>query len=356
METPVIQVAGEVGTYPVVIRPGALSDALPAFVREHAFSRAAVVTNTTIAPLYGETLVRALPDACLIMVPDGEAYKTLDTLRTLYDALLAEGANRSSLIIGLGGGVIGDLAGFAAATFMRGVAFIQAPTSLLAMVDASIGGKVGVDLPQGKNLVGAFKDPLAVFADTAALGTLPLVEFRSGMAEVVKAALVGDAALWDQLRGGDVSPGKAAVTDIITRAAAVKVAVVAQDRLEHGPRAFLNLGHTFGHALEQVTHYAWRHGEAVAWGIAAAARLSARLGLCPPALITQVEDVLRDMGLPVRAPDIEPAALWDAMQHDKKWHRSATFVLLAGVGQPVIRSDVPRDLVLDVLEELREAS
>ena len=161
-----LTVRGAEGAYPVIVAPGALAGALPAFVAARGFTRAAVVTNTTLAPLYGAALAARLPGGTLITVPDGEQYKTLDTLRAIYDDLLAAGADRATLIVGLGGGVIGDVAGFAAATFMRGVPFIQAPTSLLAMVDASIGGKVGVDLPQGKNLAGAFKDPLAVFADT----------------------------------------------------------------------------------------------------------------------------------------------------------------------------------------------
>lgn len=348
-----LTVRGAEGAYPVIVAPGALAGALPAFVAARGFTRAAVVTNTTLAPLYGAALAARLPGGTLITVPDGEQYKTLDTLRAIYDDLLAAGADRATLIVGLGGGVIGDVAGFAAATFMRGVPFIQAPTSLLAMVDASIGGKVGVDLPQGKNLAGAFKDPLAVFADTDALATLPEIEWRCGMAEVLKAALIGDPPLLDDLPRDPV----AGMDPVIARAIAVKIAVVNQDRLEHGPRAYLNLGHTFAHAIEQVSGYAWKHGEAVAVGLVAAARLSVRRGLAAPDLPITVERAVAALGLPARYSGLEPAALWDAMRHDKKFRGGAAhFVLLRDVGAPLMAADVPRADVIAVLESLREGA
>jgi len=346
-----LTVRGAEGVYPVIVAPGALAEALPAFVAVRGFTRAAVVTNTTLAPLYGAALAARLPGGTLITVPDGEQHKTLDTLRAIYDDLLAAGADRATLIVGLGGGVIGDVAGFAAATFMRGVPFIQAPTSLLAMVDASIGGKVGVDLPQGKNLAGAFKDPLAVFADTDALATLPEIEWRCGMAEVLKAALIGDPPLLDDLPRDPV----AGMDPVIARAIAVKIAVVNQDRLEHGPRAYLNLGHTFAHAIEQVSGYAWKHGQAVAVGMVAAARLAERRGVGRAGLAGRVEVATAALGLPVRLAGLEPADLWDAMGHDKKWRDgAATFVLLEDIGRPVIARDVPRADVLAVLDGLRE--
>ena len=338
-------------TYPVTVGAGLLHDALPRFVAERDFSRVAVITNDTVAPLYGHALAERLPRAFLVSVPDGEQHKTLATVQTLYDALLAGGMDRAGVVIALGGGVVGDMAGFAAATFMRGVALIQTPTTLLAMVDASIGGKVGVDLPQGKNLVGAFKDPLAVFADTDTLATLPPVEFRCGLAEVVKSALVGDVTLWEHLRTRGAEP----VATLIARAADVKRRVVEEDRLERGVRAYLNLGHTFAHALEQRSRYAWKHGEAVAVGLVAAARLSERLGLCKTGLAAQVEALLGALGLPTRYRRFDPAELWDAMRHDKKWQGGAArFVLLEGVARPVIVPDAPRADVLAVLETLRE--
>jgi 3-dehydroquinate synthase len=346
-----LSIRGANGAYPVVIRPGALTDALPALVREHRFSRVAVITNDTLAPLYGQALVDRLPGAFLVTVPDGEAYKTLSTATALYGELLAGGCDRSSLVIALGGGVIGDLAGFVAATFMRGVAFVQAPTSLLAMVDASLGGKVGVDLPQGKNLVGAFKDPLAVFADTETLRTLPPVEWRCGLAEVLKAGLIADPPLIDHL----LTRGPDPIEDVIARAVRVKKAIVEQDRLESGVRAYLNLGHTFAHAIEAVSGYAWKHGEAVAVGLVAAARLSVRRGLASPDLAETVERAVTALGLPARYAGLEPAALWEAMRHDKKWQSgTARFVLLRGAGAPCLEDGVPRDEVIAVLESLRE--
>lgn len=348
---PELTIQGANGAYPVVIRPGALGDALPAFVGERRFSRVAVISNTTVGPLYGEALVARLPDAFLVTVPDGEAHKTLGTATALYGELLAGGCDRSSLVIALGGGMIGDLAGFVAATFMRGVAFVQAPTSLLAMVDASLGGKVGVDLPQGKNLVGAFKDPLAVFADTETLRTLPPVERRCGLAEALKAGLIADPPLVDHL----LTRGPDPIEEVIGRAVRVKKAVVEQDRLERGARAYLNLGHTFAHAIEQVSDYAWKHGEAVALGLVAAARLSVRRGLAAPTLAATVERAVTALGLVARYTGLEPVALWEAMRHDKKFRGgSARFVLLREAGAPCIADDVPRDDVIAVLESLRE--
>jgi len=346
-----LTIQGADHTYPVVIRPGALTEELPAFVAARGFKHAVVITNATLAPLYGKSLAARLPGGSLIAVPDGEAYKTLDTVRELYARLLDAGADRATLIVALGGGVVGDMAGFAAATFMRGVALVQAPTSLLAMVDASLGGKVGVDLPQGKNLVGAFKDPLAVFEDTAVLATLPPVELRCGLAETLKAGLIADPPLVDHL----LAHGPEPIDAVIARAVAVKKALVEQDRLEGGVRAYLNLGHTFAHALESVSHFGWKHGEAVGFGMVAAARLSARRGLCSDALAAQIEAAVAALGLPVRYSGYDPGALWDAMRHDKKWRDGAArFVLIAALGQPVIAHDVRRDEVVAVLAELRE--
>jgi 3-dehydroquinate synthase len=344
-----LSIQGADATYPMIVRPGALVDDLPRFVAGHGFTRVVVVTNITLAPLYGEGLVGRLPGGHLIVLPDGEEYKTLATVETIYTRLLEEDADRSTLVVALGGGVIGDMAGFAAATFMRGVALVQAPTSLLAMVDSSIGGKVGVDLPQGKNLVGAFKDPLAVFADTSVLATLPDVELRCGLAEMLKHALIGDPPLLDHLLARGIEPAEA----IIRRAAAVKVGIVAEDRLERGPRAFLNLGHTFGHAIEKVSSYQWKHGQAVAVGLVAAARLSAHHGLCSPELPEQIERVIESSKLPTRCPGLDPVQLWNAMQHDKKRQDGTLrFVLLEGIGRPAIAKDVTRDEVIDILKEL----
>jgi 3-dehydroquinate synthase len=336
-------------TYPVVIGEGLLSGALPRFVDEGRYSGVVIVTNDTVGPLYGEALATRITGSALIVLPDGEEYKTLDSLRRIYDELLAAGADRGTLIVALGGGVIGDLAGFAAATFMRGAPFVQAPTTLLAMVDASIGGKTGVDLPQGKNLAGAFYDPRAVYADVTALNTLPVVEYESGMAELIKHGLLGAPALLDAVADGD-PPDVAA----IARAVKVKVDVVGQDRTEQGVRAVLNLGHTFGHALEVLSGYALKHGYAVAVGMTGAARLSARLGLCDESLIGRVESILGAWNLPTRYEGFAPERVWEAMQVDKKWRGGESrFVLLEGVGKPVIQTGVPRDDVLAVLADVR---
>ncbi|MEP7288719.1 MAG: 3-dehydroquinate synthase [Chloroflexota bacterium] len=336
--------------YPVLIGDWGLKT-LPDLLAEHKLTgKVAVVTNEALAPLYGQALVEALGNAVLITVPEGEQYKTLDTVRTLYDAFIEAGLDRRSVVIGLGGGVIGDMAGFAAASYLRGVPYIQAPTSLLAMVDASVGGKVAVDLPQGKNLIGAFKQPEMVIVDTSVLETLPDVEWRCGIAEVVKAGLIRDTAL--------LNPAlyRRGTTDFITQAIAFKIAIVQEDPYEANIRAYLNLGHTFAHALERVSNYRWRHGEAVAFGLLAAARLSQVHGLCDTTLPFRVEELLRELKLPVRYRKYTAAELRAAMDTDKKRVGSTVrFVLLKAAGDPVLCSDVPDSKVLSVLESLREA-
>ncbi len=339
--------------YPFRVGPGLLESVLPEFIRERKFASAAIVTNHTLVGLYGESLTGRIGASFLIDVPDGEQYKTLATVQTIYDQLLENNASRSTPVIALGGGVIGDMAGFAAATFMRGVPIIQVPTTLLAMVDASVGSKVGVDLPQGKNLIGAFKDPLAIFADTATLDTLPPVEFACGLAEVVKAGLIGDPALLDDLEARGPQP----IDEVIRRAVAVKIDIVRRDPFETGERALLNLGHTFAHALEVTSGYALRHGEAVSVGLAAATRLSVRHRLCDPALVERVERLLSGLSLPIRYHRPGPEAIWNVMQHDKKWsNNEARFILIKAAGQPVSVTGVARSDVLAVLESLAEGS
>lgn len=350
MEKQHLSVKGADGkTYPVFVGPDLVETALPEFVAGRGFTNVAIISNDIVGPLYGAALRECIPGSYLITVPDGEHYKNLDTIRDIYDTLLDNSASRSTLAIALGGGVIGDMAGFAASTFMRGIPFVQVPTTLLAMVDASIGGKTGVDLPQGKNLVGMFKDPLAVFADTNTLNTLPEVEVQCGLAEIVKAGLIGDPGLLAKLRQGALI-----LEDLIKRAISVKIKIVEQDRRENGVRTYLNLGHTFGHALEQASGYMWRHGLAVAVGLALAARLSARLKLCTNELIDEIERTLDGLGLPTRYRGYSPDELWTAMQHDKKWGEGKTrFVLLEGAGKPIVRDNVPRKDVLAVMGELK---
>ena len=334
--------------YEIVIEAGALATLDP--VAWGLDRRCAVITNTTIAPLYGEKLVARLPDAVLITMPDGEQYKTLDTVRDFYKQMIAAGLDRASTVIALGGGVVGDTAGFAAATYLRGVRLLQIPTSLLAMVDSSVGGKVGVDLPQGKNLVGAFKQPDAVLIDPDVLATLPEREWRCGAAEAIKHALIADPGLLDLLK-----PDGDAVA-MVARAVQVKVNVVQRDPYEQNVRAYLNFGHTFAHAVEQVSGYQWLHGEAVGVGLVAAARLSAALGMIDSGLADQVEAIVQRFGLPIRLGDLDPESLYAAMSTDKKWQGGhSRFVLLEALGEPVIIEDVPAEQVVEVLAELRGA-
>lgn len=346
------------GTYQIVFEPGLL-----ARLGEHAdlyglAGRVAIVTNTTIAPLYGEALQRALPNAVMITMPDGEQYKTLETVRQLYDGFVSTGLDRRSTVIALGGGVVGDTAGFAAATYMRGVRLVQIPTTLLAMVDSSVGGKVGVDLPQGKNLVGAFKQPDAVLVDTDVLRTLPTRELRCGMAEAIKHGLISDERLLEQVMalgtpdGDDTYFGRLA--QVLPSVVQVKINVVEEDPYEQNVRAFLNLGHTFAHAIEQVSGYAWPHGEAVAVGLVGAARLSHRIGLCDAALAERVEQAVSAAGLPTRMGDLNADAVYAAMATDKKWSGGRSrFVLLEGIGRPTLVQDVPQADVLAILRGLQ---
>lgn len=336
------------GSYDILIGSGLLGDVVAHPERYNLATRSVVITDTTVAQLYGQPWVQQTPDAALVAMPAGEQHKTLETVRMLYDQLVAARADRSTTIIALGGGVVGDTAGFAAATYMRGLRLVQVPTTLLAMVDSSVGGKVGVDLPQGKNLVGAFKQPALVLIDPIVLTTLPSVEWRAGMAEVIKHGLLADAEL---LNPALHTPERAA--ELIGRAVRVKVDIVQQDPFEHGIRAFLNLGHTFGHAIEQVTQYQWLHGFAVAAGLVAALRLSLRLGMIDQQLVARVEGVLRAIGLPTRMGHLDPQALIAAMATDKKWQAGASrFVLLRGLCEPTIVTGVPVEDVLAVLREV----
>lgn len=335
------------GEYPILIGAKAIK-VLPTLLQLHNLSgKAAVITNTTLAPLYGREIAEALGGA-LITIPDGESHKTLDTVRMVYDRLFAASLDRKGIVIALGGGVVGDLAGFAAATYLRGVPFVQVPTSLLAMIDSSVGGKVGVDMPQGKNLIGAFKQPHLVVVDPTVLVTLPDSEWRCGVAEMIKHGLVSDSSLLDPSlykRGSDI-------TDLIKRAVQVKIQVVEADPYEENIRAHLNLGHTFAHAIEKVSNFQWRHGEAVGFGLVAATRLSHKMNACPEELPKQVESLVSALGLPTRCP-LDARAVRDAMETDKKRAGGVIrFVLLEGIGKPVLRDDVPDHAVIEVLEGL----
>lgn len=344
-----IDVKSPDGVYPIHIQAGLLR-ALGGDAPAHGLhKRTAVITNTTLAPLYGEPLARSLPNAALISIPDGEPYKTLETVASVYGEMVSAGLDRGSTVIALGGGVVGDLGGFAAATYMRGVRFVQIPTSLLAMVDSSVGGKVGVDLPQGKNLVGAFKQPEAVFIDPDVLKSLPEREWRCGMAEVIKHGFLADEGLHDSALW---TPDRAA--DLIARAVQVKVDVIEADPYEQNIRAHLNLAHTFAHAIEIVSNFRWLHGEAVGIGLVGAGRLSARLGLCETALAHRIEEIVAQVGLPTRMGDLDPEALYAVMATDKKWRDGKSrFVLLKGMCQPIVYEGAAKADVIAVLDSLQ---
>ena len=333
-----IPVQGPEGSYHICIGEGLLAKAgLLLANRGLRQGSAAIVTNPMIAPHHAETLATSLRRAgfapTICTVAEGEQHKTLASIASLYDQFLAAGLDRKSPVISLGGGVIGDMAGFAAASYLRGVPFVQIPTSLLSMVDASVGGKTGVDLPQGKNLVGAFKQPHLVIIDTAVMESLPAAEFRSGLAEVIKHGIIGAPELFRQFE----EEGPTNLVHLVAEAVRVKVAIVEEDPYEQGRRAVLNLGHTFGHAIELVSNFKVRHGEGVALGLVAATEMAAALEYCDPALVGQVRQVLDRVGLPVQLAGYDAQAIMDAMGHDKKRvGKTIRFIIPQALGDVVI--------------------
>ncbi len=331
----------------------------PIYVGDHLFQKVdiagairgkqvMIVTNETIAPLYLETLRAQLPGLQVdeVILPDGESFKTLETLNLIFDALLQMRHNRTTTLIALGGGVIGDMTGYAAASYQRGVDFIQIPTTLLSQVDSSVGGKTGVNHPLGKNMIGAFYQPKAVLADTNVLKTLPDRELAAGLAEVIKYGLIYDVeflAWLEKKIDGLNACDPELMAYAIKRSCEIKAEVVAQDEREGGIRAILNLGHTFGHAIETEQGYGnWLHGEAVGAGMWMAADLSMRLGWLQPADLARVETLLRRAKLPVAPPsDMTPDRFIELMSVDKKvLDGQIRLVLLQGLGQAVVTSEV----------------
>lgn len=333
------------GSYPIVIQTDSLHRIGELFdIYGLADRHTVIVTDDNVAPLYGDKV--CLPNAALVVMPAGEVHKNLTTVNRLYDELSHRGTDRHSVVVALGGGVVGDTAGYVAATYMRGVTFVQIPTTLLAMVDSSVGGKVGVDILAGKNLVGAFKQPALVLIDPATLKTLPPEERRAGMAEVIKHGLLADRGLFEVQLSDEA---------LVRRALAVKIAIVERDPYEQGERMHLNLGHTFAHAIEQASGYRWRHGDAVGVGLVGAAKLSQRLGFISETLVQFIESTVTAQELPTRYQNLTPEAIWQAMASDKKWKEGrARFVVLRGIGQPDVVQDVPREPVMEVLEALHE--
>jgi len=307
-----------------------------------------VVTNATVGPLYLDRVLGRLAGGGQrvesVVLPDGEAYKTMASVTTILDALVAGRFARDCVVLALGGGVVGDITGFAAAIYQRGVDFIQLPTTLLAQVDSSVGGKTGINHPGGKNLVGAFHQPVCVVTDPGTLRTLPDRELSAGLAEVLKAALIADGGFfsWIEAQAGALLAREAeALGHAIRRSCEIKAAVVAADEREHGQRALLNLGHTFGHAIELRMGYGqWLHGEAVGAGIGMAARFSQRLGWLSAADAGRVATVLARLGLPVKPPALDPESFLAAMAMDKKVKAGQLrLVLLPGIGEGRVTAD-----------------
>lgn len=283
-----------------------------------------LVTDEIVGPLYAERVTKGLQEADyetgVVIIPAGEAYKNLETLQRIWSGLLAAGVERRSTVLALGGGVVSDLAGFAAATFMRGVPWVILPTTLLAMVDSSLGGKTGADLAQGKNLIGAFHPPGLVLADPSVLASLPEVELRSGLAEVVKHAVIGDPALFRLCTAGWEAVNRDWAA-LVRQAMAVKIRIIEADPFEEGQRAALNFGHTIGHALERASGYGMRHGEAIAIGMVTEARLAERSGLADPGLAESISQALQGLGLPSEMPPgLDRHAILGAIRVDKKRH------------------------------------
>jgi 3-dehydroquinate synthase len=360
-----LQVITPGGSY--AVRAGHnILDELPGWLeRLGIHGRAWLVSDTNVFPLHGERVCNLLQrhDRAVQAhtIPAGEQYKTLDTVRQAYDWLLQQGVERGDVLLALGGGVVGDLAGFVAATVLRGIAVVQLPTTVLAMVDSAIGGKTGVDHAVGKNLIGAFHQPRLVLADTGLLATLPPAERAAGWAEAIKHGIIGDPQLFADLKQhaqAVLNLEEPITGTLIQRAAAHKVHVVSGDEREHGGRIMLNYGHTIGHAIEAESGYTLRHGEAIAIGMMAAGTIAVRLGLFDPAALEEQRAVLESFGLPDRIPPtIDAVRVLQRISSDKKVQSSRVrWVLPTRIGATVVRDDVPLEVVVDVLAGLQKSS
>lgn len=356
MRSDILEVSLAERSYPIYIGHGLLTQE-QCFLPHIAGKHVAIVTNDTVDKLYLEPLLAIMDKAgkqvTTVILPDGEEEKTWFSLMHIFDTMLAARCDRKTTIIALGGGVIGDMAGFAASAYMRGVPFIQVPTTLLSQVDSSVGGKTGINHPLGKNMIGAFYQPQAVVADTATLATLPPREFAAGLAEVIKYGIGIDAAFFDWLEDNMdalLSKDKAALAYAIHRSCAIKADVVRQDEREGGLRAILNLGHTFGHAIESGLGYGcWLHGEAVGCGMVMAADMSWRLGYIDATTKDRITQLIHKAGLPVRAPDLGTQRWLDLMLLDKKNEDDMIrFILVKPLGTSLI-TNVPEATLLETL-------
>jgi 3-dehydroquinate synthase len=333
-------------SYPIHIGSGLISSS-ELYTPHLAGGSAAIVTNDVVGPLYLSKVRQALAGARVteIVLPDGEQTKSWQTLNRVFDALLKARCGRDTLVVALGGGVIGDLAGFAAAVYQRGVPFVQVPTTLLAQVDSSVGGKTAINHALGKNMIGAFHQPRAVISDVATLDTLPERELRSGLAEVLKHGFALDAAFVEWLEKNIealVARKREPLIHAVRRSCELKARIVGEDEREAGTRALLNLGHTFGHAIESGTGYgAWLHGEAIAAGMVMAAELSQLMGHLKKTEVDRVRDLVKRAGLPVAGPALAPERLLELMAVDKKAAKGRTrFVVLEAIGRAALRADV----------------
>ncbi len=342
--------------YDILIGPGLLADA-ECWAGLPRSAQAVIVSNTTVAPLYADLVERRLAGAYArvsrLTLPDGEVHKDWTTLNLIFDHLLAEGCDRKTVLFALGGGVVGDITGFAAACYMRGLPFVQLPTTLLAQVDSSVGGKTAINHPLGKNMIGAFHQPQRVLCDLDTLSTLPAREFAAGLAEVIKYGPIADLALLDWIEAhldALLAREPQALAFAVRRSCEIKARVVGADEREAGLRAILNFGHTFGHAIEAGLGYGvWLHGEAVACGMVLAADLSARLGGVPASFAERLRALIQRAGLPVRAPDLGEQRWLSLMRLDKKAEAGEIrFVLLDAPGRAGLRP-APDALVREVL-------
>jgi shikimate kinase / 3-dehydroquinate synthase len=355
----VLPVRHDAGSYDIVFAEGALGRLGELLAARGLGGRAAVVTNSVVGPLYGERAANSLSNAgirpLMVDIPDGEQAKTLDTVASLYDRMAEAGLERGDAIVALGGGVVGDIAGLAAATYLRGVPFVQVPSTVLSMVDSSVGGKVGVDHPRGKNLIGAFKQPALVVADPALLLSLPASERRSGLAEVIKHGVIAMPAILEHIEAQAAHGQAPDLVWLIAEAVRVKIDIVEEDPYERGRRAELNLGHTFGHALEVMSGYRTRHGEAVSIGMVIACRVAEKMGLCDADLTRRVETLLGSVGLPARHAGYAAQDIWAAMASDKKRKDGRLrFVLPLHAGKVIVTDHVAQQTVLEALRETGE--
>ena len=348
-------------SYPIVIGSGLLGDA-SIYQRLPPASTALIVSNTTVAPLYAAQLHAALqaryPKVLTLDLPDGEVHKDWPTLQLIFDALLGHGCDRKTVLFALGGGVVGDMTGFAAASYMRGVPFVQVPTTLLAQVDSSVGGKTAINHPLGKNMIGAFYQPLLVVCDLDALKTLPPRELSAGLAEIIKYGPIADMPFLDWIEANIdalMANEPAALAHAIQRSCEIKAHVVGQDEREQGLRAILNFGHTFGHAIESGLGYGqWLHGEGVGCGMVMAAHLSQRLGLVSLAFVERLTRLIQRAGLPVKGPILNASdnagRYLELMRVDKKSEAGEIrFVLIDGPGKATVRA-APDALVREVID------